>query len=109
MLDYLRARELITHVYFEITRRIRLESGVHVKAVTYVVDRTHQQYAGAMPVDVAYGCVRGAQGQSGPNEEYVVNTAEHLRTLGIRDHHLETVARQIRADAGGVISPGANI
>ena len=32
----------------------------------------------------------------GPNEDYVINTAEHIRTLGIRDHWLEHVVAGIR-------------
>ena len=37
-------------------------------------------------------------GQSGPNEEYVRNTVEHLQALGIRDHWLEDVARRLGQD-----------
>ncbi|TGT79045.1 gamma-glutamylcyclotransferase, partial [Mesorhizobium sp. M5C.F.Ca.ET.164.01.1.1] len=34
-------------------------------------------------------------GQSGRNEDYVLSTVEHLRALGIRDHWLEEVGRQV--------------
>ena len=37
----------------------------------------------------------GAVGQAGPNEEYVLNTLEHLKALGIRDHWLEEVGRLV--------------
>ncbi|EDQ33174.1 Uncharacterized protein involved in cation transport [Hoeflea phototrophica DFL-43] len=104
VVDYLRARELVTHVYLETTRRVRLDSGDHVAALTYVVDRGHQQYAGGLSADDAHLAVRGARGQSGPNEDYVLNTVEHLRTLGIRDHHLETIVRHLETDAGNPLS-----
>ncbi|WP_394691702.1 gamma-glutamylcyclotransferase [Hoeflea sp.] len=104
VVDYLRARELVTHVYLETTRRIRLDSGDHVAALTYVVDRGHQQYAGGLSADDAHLAVRGARGQSGPNEDYVLNTVEHLRTLGIRDHHLETIVGHLETDAGKPLS-----
>jgi cation transport protein ChaC len=100
VVDYLRARELVTHVYLETMRRVRLDSGDHVTALTYVVDRGHQQYAGGLTADAAHLAVRGARGQSGPNEDYVLNTVEHLRTLRIRDHHLETIARHLKSGAG---------
>jgi cation transport protein ChaC len=104
VIEYLRDRELVTSVYLEASRRVRLEDGRQVSAVTYLVDRTHVQYAGVLSEDDAFFSVRGACGQSGPNEAYVLNTVEHLRLLGIRDHHLETIANRIEADAGGARS-----
>jgi cation transport protein ChaC len=95
VLDYLRARELVTHVYREKLLPIRLPDGERTEAVSYVVDRRHEQYAGALHAEEAAAHVRGAVGQSGPNEEYVLNTVEHLRALGIRDHWLEDVAGRL--------------
>jgi glutathione-specific gamma-glutamylcyclotransferase len=92
---YLRARELVTNVYLETTRKVRLDDGRDVRALTYVVDRGHRQYAGALSVEEALSQVSGAVGQSGPNEAYVINTVEHLRTLRIRDHHLEAVVHAL--------------
>jgi cation transport protein ChaC len=99
VIEYLRGRELVTHVYREATRRLRLDTGQQVTALTYVVDRAHQQYAGGLSVDEALSAVNGAKGQSGPNEAYVLNTVAHLRTLGIRDQHLEAIAHRLEADA----------
>jgi len=96
VVDYLRERELVTHVYLETIRKVRLDSGHDVAALTYVVDRSHAQYAGALSVDEAQSQVSGAVGQSGPNEDYVVNTVDHLRTLRIRDHHLEQIAQRLK-------------
>ena len=82
---YLRERELVTHVYLETTRKVRLDDGRAVRALTYVVDRTHEQYAGALSIEDAHLQVSGAVGQSGPNEDYVINTVDHLHfTAGIR-------------------------
>src|SRR5262245_42237164 len=52
-LAYLRAREQVTKVYREIFTPIRLLSrdAETVEAVAYVVDRSHHQYAGPLPVD----------------------------------------------------------
>jgi len=93
--DYLRARELVTQVYLERTLPVRLDTGEAVAAMTYIVDRGHPQYAGAIDVEDAAGRVSGSVGVSGPNEEYVFNTVTHLRALGIRDHWLETVAGRL--------------
>ncbi|PHR22345.1 MAG: gamma-glutamylcyclotransferase [Hoeflea sp.] len=92
---YLRERELVTHVYLETTRKVRLDDGRAVRALTYVVDRTHEQYAGALSIEDAHLQVSGAVGQSGPNEDYVINTVDHLKTLRIRDHHLEAIVQRL--------------
>ena len=104
VVDYLRERELVTHVYVEAIRKVRLDSGLHIRALTYVVDRAHQQYAGGLSVDEALSGVCGARGQSGPNEDYVINTVEHLKTLGLRDHHLEAIAHRIDTDQQTALS-----
>lgn len=92
VMAYLRERELVTHVYLERQVRLRLEDSQMVSAVTYVCDRSHVQYAGAMDASEAAAIVRSARGQSGPNADYVRNTVSHMQALGIRDHWLEAVA-----------------
>jgi cation transport protein ChaC len=95
VLAYLRDRELVTSVYLERMLPVRLENGGIVEAVAYVVDRRHEQYAGALDEAEAARIVSGAVGQAGPNEEYVLNTIAHLKALGIRDHWLEEVGRLV--------------
>lgn len=95
VMAYLRARELITHVYKERLSRIVLSDGQATEAVTYVVDRNHEQYAGRLSIDAAVERVCGAVGQAGPNEDYVLNTVAHLHELGIGDAWLEAVAARI--------------
>lgn len=94
-IDYLRERELVTHVYRERSMPIALEDGRTISALVYVVDRSHRQYAGAMTVAEAARIVRSAAGQSGPNHVYVANTVAHLQEMGIRDHWLEQVVAAI--------------
>jgi cation transport protein ChaC len=94
-LAYLRDRELITSVYVERMLPVHLDGGETVAAVSYVVDRRHEQYAGALDEESAARMVSGAVGNAGPNEDYVLNTIEHLKALGIRDHWLEEVGRRV--------------
>ena len=91
----LRARELVTNVYLECQRSVRLADGRAVEAVCYVVDRDHEQYLGALGVDEAAARVAGATGKFGPNRDYVTNTVGHLRELNIRDGWLESVVRRL--------------
>ena len=95
VLTYLRERELVTSVYLERMLDVRLDGGGIVEAVAYIVDRQHEQYAGALDADAAAKVVSGAVGGSGKNEDYVLSTLDHLEALGIRDHWLEEVGRQV--------------
>ncbi|WP_153771576.1 gamma-glutamylcyclotransferase [Labrenzia sp. CE80] len=94
-IEYLRAREQVTMVYLEAWRRITLQDGETVNALTYMVDRKHPQYAGALPLDEQLGIVMEAVGKSGRNPEYVLNTASHLGELGIRDHNVAWLASRL--------------
>lgn len=95
VLGYLRERELVTNVYFEARRPVRLESGRKIEALVYVVDRAHSQYAGRMSDAEIARIVSRSAGRSGHNLDYVLNTVRHLREEGIHDPHLEAVARSL--------------
>jgi cation transport protein ChaC len=95
VLAYLRERELVTNVYRERLARVKLYSGGEAMAVCYVVDRSHEQYAGNLDAAHAAEIVAESKGQSGANDEYVLNTLAHLKALDIRDHWLEEVGRRI--------------
>jgi cation transport protein ChaC len=90
-LAYLREREQVTAVYREIFAWVRLIDGKRVRAVTYVVDRSHQQYSGQLGIDEIVRLVRQGVGKSGPNPEYIRNTHEHLVAMGIRDRQLDRI------------------
>lgn len=86
--QYLHKREQVTGVYHEVTRQVQLANGDTVEALTYVVDEQHEQYAGQLDVAAQLGFVRHASGDMGPNSDYVINTAEHLKEMGIEDREL---------------------
>lgn len=94
---YLRERELVTNVYVEAIRSVRLDTGERVEALVYLVDRAHPQYAGKLDDRRIAAIVKEAQGKSGANVDYVANTLAHLRRMGIRDPHLEAVAASLAA------------
>ena len=95
VLGYLRERELVTNVYRETWRLVRFDNGEKAEAVTYVVDRKHEQYAGRMADDAVASIVRRGMGRSGANIDYVASTLAHLREEGIHDPHLEAIARHL--------------
>jgi cation transport protein ChaC len=99
-LAYLRAREQVTSVYREVFTPIRLlaDESQTVEAVAYVVDRAHEQYAGALPVDSQIAYVKQGKGQSGDCMDYVMSTLAHLRDMAIHDHVLESLARKLSGE-----------
>ncbi len=96
-LAYLRARELITSVYRESRVLARLANGQHVRALTYVADRTHAQYAGTLAQPEVERLVASAVGVAGANRDYVCKTAAHLAELGIHDAPLVGIAQRLAA------------
>ena len=97
VIAYLRERELVTNVYREAWREVRLEDSRQRvgTALTYVVDRSHEQYAGKLSKDALLSLVRGGVGRSGVNADYVINTATHIRNLGFRDPVLDWLAEEL--------------
>ena len=95
VLAYLRGREQVTAVYRERVRAVRFADGAAATALTYLVDRGHDQYAGKLDEETMFRFVAGAHGQSGPNRDYVINTAAHLAELGMPDAALDRLARRL--------------
>lgn len=97
---YLRAREQVTSVYVEKRKRVRLlATGEAVDSTTYVVDRTHRQYAGVLDDDALVSHVLNGQGISGHCRDYVANTLDHLRFMKIHDPALERLSLRLSAQA----------
>jgi cation transport protein ChaC len=88
---YLKRRETVTNTYAAVTKAVTVLDGSHrtVPAICYVANRTHRQYAGNLPFERQAYIVRRSVGASGTNLDYVVNTVEHLRELGVHDARLE--------------------
>ena len=104
-LAYLREREQVTSVYVEAHRDVKLldGSGQAVKALTFLVDRNHVQYAGDLSLEEQLRIVADGRGESGLNAEYVLNTVRHLEEAGVHDPLLgELVARLGRDPDVGV-------
>ncbi|WP_245565681.1 gamma-glutamylcyclotransferase [Thalassobaculum salexigens] len=91
-LAYLDEREIAHYpVYRRSTVTVDLGGGRRQRAVTYTVDRSEADYAGALSVDQQAAIVAGAHGLSGPNAEYLRQTVAHVHAMGLRDRALEAV------------------
>jgi cation transport protein ChaC len=97
---YLAERELVSRAYFEVRHKVTLlcageGQGAQVDAICYIVDRTHPQYAGGMALAEQAAIIGRAVGPSGSNRDYLLNTAAHLRELGIDDPELFALERLV--------------
>jgi cation transport protein ChaC len=97
--EYLRAREQVTTVYLETMRRIELEEEARrqVRALSFIVDRSHVQYAGRLTLAESVHHVRQGYGRSGANRDYVLETVQALEALGYRESALHLIAERLRA------------
>lgn len=106
--DYLAERELVSYAYFETLYPVTLlgagprdcaESappGEAREALCYVVDRTHEQYAGGLTLAAQAERILAAAGSSGPNAEYLIKTLAKLDELGIPDPELARLGELVR-------------
>lgn len=99
-LDYLRERELISSAYVERNLDIDLTDGRRVTAVVYVIDETHEQYCGGLPLEEQAQIIASAVGGRGPNTEYLYNTASHLAQIDLHDTELEWLHDRVKTLAG---------
>lgn len=95
VLAYLDDRELPDGAEIVYRRRwvdVRLAaSGRVVRAVTYVANRACRNYCGRLASGEAAAIIAAGHGAMGSNRDYLLNTVEHLRALGVRDRGLERI------------------
>lgn len=98
-LAYLKAREQVTPVYRDVMRPVHLADGRVVSALVFIVDERHEHYAGRLDLAQQLAMVRQGVGMSGANIDYVLNTARHLESMGIRDRQIMALAELLRREA----------
>lgn len=100
----LRERELISSAYLEQYLPVVLADGTSIMALTFVIDRHHEQYCGGLPLEEQASIISRAVGGRGANSDYLFNTASHLAELEIQDADLAWLAHRVRqlGDASGV-------
>ncbi len=92
---YLTEREQQNYVYRESLRPVDLIDGRRVKALVYLMDPRHSQYAHGLTPEQQLAFVKQGEGVSGRCSDYVRNTLEHLHQLGIKDPALNWIAARL--------------
>jgi len=90
VLEYLWHREMRNRVYMArlVAARTR---GRTVRALAFVADVAHPQFAGDLGLAEAARRVAQCSGERGHNLEYLQRTLSHMHELGVRDPHLDRV------------------
>ena len=92
-------REMISGSYTPKWLEVRTPAGP-VQAVTFVVNREHERYAGGVAEGVAVEMLATAKGPLGRCSDYLYNTAAHLEAMGIADRNLRRLSRKVARRQG---------
>ena len=84
-------REMRNVVYQPRLVRVRMRRGRVVRALSFVADPGHGQFAGDLDVEHTARLVAQGRGGRGHNVEYLRRTLAHMHEIGVRDPHLDWV------------------
>ncbi|MCR9070915.1 MAG: gamma-glutamylcyclotransferase [Alphaproteobacteria bacterium] len=89
-------REMVTYAYRPRWLKAATDEGP-IDVIGFVINRTHDRYCGQLPEDDVAATIAHACGFLGPCCDYLFNTVDHLRDLGMPDTGLERLARRVAA------------
>ena len=95
VVDYLDIRE--SGGYSQQIVEIALATGQRVAALTYIALPENPHACEPEAKDKLVALIRSRHGPSGSNLDYVLKLAQALRTHGIRDHEVESLACDLRS------------
>jgi len=84
-------REMRNRVYRPRFVRVRIRGGREIRALAFVADAEHRQFAGDLAVERTARLIARGVGERGPNIEYLSYTLAHMHELGVRDPHLDRI------------------
>ncbi len=108
VMDYLYEREMVLGVYDPTWLKLRLDTGETIRAAGFVVDPSHQQYAGRLSYDEMAQLILQGEGKGGTCLEYLRNTVQHLEALDMHDHALHRLLREVEARQPAASNRGAS-
>lgn len=82
---YLVEREQPTETYVEAEVMLTLDVRHRIRALAFLSDRSHPQWAGVLSLEDQAHRIAGAVGLSGPNPDYLRDLVAHLEAQRIHD------------------------
>ena len=77
-----------------------------VRAYTFIADPAHDQYAGDLGQERAARIIMQAQGISGLNRDYLLNTVQKLEQEGFAEPELAALRHRVRVLTGEIDQGG---
>lgn len=87
-------REMVTGAYIPRLLPVRSDHGT-IRAITFIANPHHATFAGCLGMADTAAAVARASGPLGRNRDYLRQTVETLRQLGIPDRGLERLAKAV--------------
>ncbi|MCK5273303.1 MAG: gamma-glutamylcyclotransferase [Alphaproteobacteria bacterium] len=88
-------REMVGDGYNPRWVTLRCREG-HVRAITWVINRQGERYAGRLPMETLARTLATAEGRLGSSRDYLEKTVTHLDELGIRERPLHRICDRVR-------------
>ncbi|MDA1116501.1 MAG: gamma-glutamylcyclotransferase [Proteobacteria bacterium] len=98
-LDVIWRREMFTMSYRPVWTTARTPKGAE-PAIAFSANREHERYVPGLEDQVIARYLATGAGPMGRCCDYLFDTVEHLRQLGIRDRRLEALEVRVRAHGG---------
>ena len=94
--DVIWKREMLNGAYEPTWVRVKMRNGRDLKALTFVIKRSHPSFAAPMSDGESVKIIANASGILGPNSEYLFNTEEALNREGIFDFKLKKLCALVK-------------
>lgn len=105
IVEYLYEREMIGYAYKPACLTVEIGDSP-ITAFTFVADPDHEQYAGDLGEARAASIIMRAQGISGLNRDYLMNTVEKLEHEGFAEPDLVRLRHRVRLLTGEIDQGG---
>jgi cation transport protein ChaC len=106
VIAYLNERELCGYAYLAATLPLTLDCGTQILAYTFVADPNHDLYAGDLGIDRSAALIMDAEGQTGLNRDYLINTVRELEANGYHDEGLHQLLKKVEFMTGMIEAGG---
>lgn len=90
-------REMWTDIYLPQWTEVKAE-GSNISAITFVSNQASLQFAGELPLELAAGYIATATGERGPCRDYLNQTLDKLRSLGIEEAELVALREHTKSN-----------
>ena len=94
-LDLLWRREMASRSDRAVWVNLHTRQGME-PAIAFAVNRAHERYVPRLDTETIARYIATGRGTNGECCDYLFDTVDHLRELGIRDRRMEALARRVR-------------